>query len=79
MKRQSCFLLPLPYTNAEWAKLSILPNLLIDKLPAPKEEDLSEGVLDTIEMERHHVEGEKVVQRVMTDVMICSRVSWMIR
>ena len=30
----------LPYTNAEWEKLSIFLNFLIPKLPAPKEEDL---------------------------------------
>ena len=33
----------LPYTNAEWEKLSIFLNFLIPKLPAPKEEDLVEG------------------------------------
>ena len=36
--RRSC-----PYTNAEWEKLSIFLNFLIPKLPAPKEEDLSQG------------------------------------
>ena len=40
----------LPYTNAEWEKLSIFLNLLIPKLPAPKEEDLSRGIL---EVDRH--------------------------
>ena len=33
----------LPYTNAEWEKLSIFLNFLVPKLPAPKEEDLSKG------------------------------------
>ena len=33
----------LPYTNAGWEKLSIFLNFLIPKLPAPKEEDLSQG------------------------------------
>ena len=31
----------LPYAKADWEKLSIFLNLLIPKLPAPKEEDLS--------------------------------------
>ena len=31
----------LPYTNAEWEKLSIFLNFLVPKLPAPIEEDLS--------------------------------------
>jgi type I restriction enzyme, R subunit len=29
----------LPYTNADWEKLSIFLNFLVPKLPAPKEED----------------------------------------
>ncbi len=33
----------IPYTNREWERLSIVLNLLIPKLPAPKEEDLSKG------------------------------------
>jgi len=39
----------IPYSNAEWEKLSILLNLLIPKLPAPQEEDLSQGILEAIE------------------------------
>jgi hypothetical protein len=39
----------LPYTNAEWEKLSIFLNFLVPKLPAPKEEDLSKGILESIE------------------------------
>ena len=37
----------LPYTNAEWEKLSIFLNFLIPKLPAPEEDDLSKGILET--------------------------------
>src|SRR5207247_44309 len=36
----------LPYTNAGWEKLSIFLNLLVPKLPAPIEEDLSKGILE---------------------------------
>ena len=43
----------LPYTNAEWEKLSIFLNFLIPKLPAPKEEDLSRGILETIDMDSY--------------------------
>ena len=46
----------LPYTNAEWEKLSIFLNFLIPKLPAPKEEDLSKGILETIDMDSYRVE-----------------------
>ena len=46
----------LPYTNAEWEKLSIFLNMLIPKLPAPKEEDLSKGILETIDMDSYRAE-----------------------
>ena len=46
----------LPYTNAEWEKLSIFLNFLIDKLPAPIEEDLSKGILETIDMDSYRAE-----------------------
>jgi len=46
----------LPYSNAEWEKLSIFLNFLIPKLPAPREEDLSRGILDAIDMDSYRVE-----------------------
>ncbi len=46
----------LPYSNAEWEKLSIFLNFLIPKLPAPIEEDLSRGILETIDMDSYRVE-----------------------
>jgi type I restriction enzyme R subunit len=46
----------LPYSNAEWEKLSIFLNFLVPKLPAPKEEDLSQGILDAIDMDSYRVE-----------------------
>jgi type I restriction enzyme R subunit len=46
----------LPYSNAEWEKLSIFLNFLVSKLPAPKEEDLSQGILDAIDMDSYRVE-----------------------
>ena len=41
----------LPYTNAEWEKLSIFLYFLVPKLPAPKEEDISKGILEAIDMD----------------------------
>ena len=38
----------LPYTNAEWEKLSILLTFLTPKLPAPEEQDLSKGILEGV-------------------------------
>ena len=46
----------LPYTNAEWEKLSLFLNFLIPKLPAPVEEDLSKGILEAIDMDSYRVE-----------------------
>lgn len=46
----------LPYTNAEWEKLSIFLTFLVPKLPAPKEEDLAKGILEAIDMDSYRVE-----------------------
>ena len=46
----------LPYTNADWEKLSIFLNFLVPKLPAPVEEDLSKGILEAIDMDSYRVE-----------------------
>ena len=54
----------LPYTNAAWEKRSIFLNFLIAKLPAPREEDLSKGILDAIDMDSYRVE-KRAVQKVM--------------
>ena len=53
----------LPQTNAAWERLSILLNLLVPKLPAPKEEDLSKGILEAIDMDSYRVE-KKAVQNI---------------
>ena len=54
----------LPYTNAAWEKRSIFLNFLISKLPAPREEDLSKGILDAIDMDSYRVE-KRVVQKIL--------------
>ncbi|KKK60057.1 hypothetical protein LCGC14_3028170, partial [marine sediment metagenome] len=46
----------LPYPNAQWERLSIFLNFLVPKLPAPKEEDLSKGILESIDMDSYRVE-----------------------
>ena len=57
----------LPYNNAEWEKLSIFLNFLIPKLPAPKEEDLSKGILELIDMDSYRVEKKAVVKLQLGD------------
>ena len=57
----------LPYTNAEWEKLSIFLTFLVPKLPAPKEEDLSKGILEAIDMDSYRVEKQSVVKIQLPD------------
>ena len=57
----------LPYTNAEWEKLSIFLNFLVPKLPAPKEEDLSKGILEAIDMDSYRVEKKAAVKIQLPD------------
>jgi type I restriction enzyme R subunit len=57
----------LPYTNPGWEKLSIFLNFLIPKLPAPKEEDLSRGILETVDMDSYRVEKQSTMKIVLAD------------
>ena len=57
----------LPYTNAAWEKRSIFLNFLVSKLPAPKEEDLSKGILDAIDMESYRVEKQAMRKIALPD------------
>lgn len=57
----------LPYNNAGWEKLSIFLNFLTPKLPARKEEDLSKGILELIDMDSYRVEKKAVVKLQLGD------------
>lgn len=57
----------LSYSNPEWEKLSIFLNFLIPKLPAPKEEDLSKGILEAIDMESYRVEVKSTLKLSLAD------------
>ncbi len=50
----------LPYHYAPWEKLSIFLNLLIPKLPSPQEDDLSQGILEAIDMDSYRAELQAV-------------------
>ena len=54
----------LPYSNPGWEERSIFLNFLIPKLPAPAEEDLSKGILETIDMDSYRVE-KKAMQKII--------------
>ena len=57
----------LPYTNAGWEKLSIFLNFLVSKLPAPVEEDLSKGILETIDMDSYRAEKKATIRILLPD------------
>lgn len=57
----------LPYGNADWEKLSIFLNLLIPKLPAPREEDLSQGILDAIDLDSYRIEARETMSIKLED------------
>jgi type I restriction enzyme R subunit len=57
----------LPFNNATWEKLSIFLNFLIPKLPAPKEEDLSKGILESIDMDSYRLEMRSAIDMVLAD------------
>ena len=46
----------LPFTRVGWEERSIFLDLLIPKLPSPREDDLSRGILEAIDMESYRVE-----------------------
>lgn len=43
----------LPFGSVEWEKLSQFLNLLIHKLPSPESEDLSKGILESIDFDSY--------------------------
>ncbi len=57
----------LPYTNAGWEKLSIFLTFLVPKLPAPREDDLSRGILEAIDMDSYRIEKQAAVRIQLPD------------
>lgn len=51
----------LPYGNIAWEKLSIFLNLLIPKLPSPRDDDFSEGILQTIDLSSYRNEAQEAI------------------
>ena len=57
----------LPYGNADWEKLSIFLNLLIPKLPSPRDDDLSDGILESIDLNNYRPEARDSMSIVLDD------------
>src|SRR5699024_11126982 len=51
----------LPVGNMEWEKLAIFLRLLVPKLPTPREEDLSKGILESIDLDSYRVEAKQTL------------------
>ena len=58
----------LTYGSKEWEKLSIFLNFLTPKLPAPREEDLSRGILEAIDMDSYRVEKQAAMDIGLPDM-----------
>lgn len=57
----------LPYGNADWERLSIFLNLLIPKLPSPKDDDFSAGILDVIDLDSYRLEAQECMSIKLED------------
>ena len=57
----------IPYSNADWERLSIFLDLLTPKLPAPQEEDLAKGILEAIDMDSYRVEKKAAMKIALAD------------
>ena len=57
----------LPYTNADWERLSIFLNLLVSKLPEPSGTDLSKGILEAIDMDSYRAEKQTAAKVLLPD------------
>lgn len=57
----------LPYGSVEWEMLSIFLTLLIPKLPSPHGDDLSEGILETVDLESYRAEAQTMVSIALED------------
>lgn len=55
------------WNSADLEKLSIFLNFLVPKLPAPKEEDLSKGVLEAIDMDSYRAEKKATMAILLPD------------
>ena len=57
----------LPYTSAQWEKLSIFLNFLVPKLPPPDGEDDSKGILKAVDMDSYRAEKQATMRIALAD------------
>ncbi|GHO72600.1 hypothetical protein KSD_03710 [Ktedonobacter sp. SOSP1-85] len=52
------------FSNPYWESLKTLLKLLLPKLPAPQDEDLAKGVLESVDIDSYRVEQQDTVRRI---------------
>jgi len=57
----------LPFTNIEWERLSIFFSLLVPKLPSPQTDDLTAGLLETIDLDSYRIEKLEQIKIALAD------------
>ncbi len=57
----------LPYCNSSWEKLSIFLNFLTPKLPAPRIDDLSRGILEVVDIDSYRVQAQASIRVILPD------------
>lgn len=57
----------LPYGSVEWEKLSIFLNLLVPKLPSPQGDDLTDGILESVDLESYRAVARETMSIVLAD------------
>lgn len=57
----------MPFSNPEWEKLSIFLNFLVPKLPSPPDDDLTKGLLQTIDMDSYRSEVKREMSIALAD------------
>ncbi len=57
----------LPYPVRDWEVLSIFLGFLVSKLPAPIDQDLARGILDSIDMDSYRVEKQETLRITLPD------------
>lgn len=57
----------LPYGNADWERLAIFLNLLLPKLPSPVDDDLSQGILETIDLASYRNQAREQMAITLAD------------
>lgn len=57
----------LPYGNIEWEKYSIFLQFLVKKLPSPIDNDFSEGLLESVDLDSLRIEVQNTISILLED------------